>query len=254
MVLIVLNNPNYGGCGGGGRADVPMGVDWTVIAHEFGHGIGGFADEYSASGRGAFTGGEGAGSTRPPTPTARRPNGGQFINPTTPLPTGVGSAANYNQGPRPAGLEQQLRRRPLRRRHHVRDRHLPAGRGLPDEQQHAAVLPGLLHARSRPPATTRPGTTSATRTPGTSTAAAAATCCCTTAPRSSSSPTRHRLHAHVQRCRARAGLVAVPAQRPVLRRRLQRRRHRRGRDLQRRRLGRCPISACSPPTAPAACG
>ena len=47
-VLVVLNNPNYGGCGGGGRAIVPMGVDWTVIAHEFGHGIGGFVDEYSA--------------------------------------------------------------------------------------------------------------------------------------------------------------------------------------------------------------
>src|SRR2546421_6327333 len=55
-LLIVLNNPNYGGCGGGGRAVVPMGVDWTVIAHEFGHGIGGFADEYSVAGN--YTGGE----------------------------------------------------------------------------------------------------------------------------------------------------------------------------------------------------
>jgi len=55
-ILVVLNNPGYGGCGGGGRAHVPMGVDWTVIAHEFGHGIGGFADEYSVTGN--YTGGE----------------------------------------------------------------------------------------------------------------------------------------------------------------------------------------------------
>ena len=52
----MLNNPGFGGCGGGGRAHVTMGVGWDVIAHEFGHGIGGFADEYSVAG--AYTGGE----------------------------------------------------------------------------------------------------------------------------------------------------------------------------------------------------
>lgn len=99
-ILVVLNNPNYGGCGGNGRAHVPMGVDWSVIAHEFGHGIGGFADEYSVTG--SYSGGE-QGWINLTTLTDRATTKWkQFIAPTTPLPTGVGSAANYNQGTRPA--------------------------------------------------------------------------------------------------------------------------------------------------------
>jgi hypothetical protein len=99
-VLVVLNNPNYGGCGGGGRAHVPMGVGWEVIAHEFGHGIGGFSDEYSVAG--AYTGSE-QGWVNLTTITDRATTKWhQFIAPSTPLPTGVGPAANYNQGPRPA--------------------------------------------------------------------------------------------------------------------------------------------------------
>jgi hypothetical protein len=99
-ILVVLNNPNYGGCGGGGRAHVPMGVDWTVIAHEFGHGIGGFADEYSVTGN--YTGAE-QGWINLTTITDRgTTKWRQFIAPSTPLPTGVGSAANYNQGTRPS--------------------------------------------------------------------------------------------------------------------------------------------------------
>ncbi|MGZ0153174.1 M64 family metallopeptidase [Kribbella sp. WER1] len=99
-LLVVLNNPNYGGCGGGGRAHVPMGVNWTVIAHEFGHGIGGFADEYSAAG--AYTGGE-QGWINLTTITDRATTKwAHLIAPSTPLPTGTGAAANYNNGPRPA--------------------------------------------------------------------------------------------------------------------------------------------------------
>ncbi|TDW84064.1 IgA peptidase M64 [Kribbella pratensis] len=99
-LLVVLNNPNYGGCGGGGRAHVPMGVNWTVIAHEFGHGIGGFADEYSAGG--AYTGGE-QGWINLTTITDRATTKwAHLIAPATPLPTGIGSAADYNNGPRPA--------------------------------------------------------------------------------------------------------------------------------------------------------
>src|SRR3954447_5923132 len=99
-VLVVLNNPNYGGCGGGGRAHIPMGVGWEVIAHEFGHGIGGFADEYSVTGD--WTGGE-QGWVNLTTITDRATTKWhQFIAPTTPLPTGVGAGADYNQGTRPA--------------------------------------------------------------------------------------------------------------------------------------------------------
>jgi hypothetical protein len=99
-ILVVLNNPNFGGCGGGGRAHVSMGVDWTVIAHEFGHGIGGFADEYSVTGN--YTGAE-QGWINLTTITDRgTTKWRQFIAPSTPLPTGVGSGANYNQGTRPS--------------------------------------------------------------------------------------------------------------------------------------------------------
>lgn len=99
-VLVVLNNPAYGGCGGGGRAHVPMGVDWSVLAHEFGHGIGGFADEYSAGL--AYSGGE-PGAVNVTVNTNRATlKWRQFVAATTPIPTGVGAAANYNQGPRPA--------------------------------------------------------------------------------------------------------------------------------------------------------
>jgi hypothetical protein len=84
-ILVVLNNPKYGGCGGGGRAHVPMGVDWSVIAHEFGHGIGGFADEYSVTG--SYTGPE-QGWINLTTITDRATTKWrQFIDPTTPLPT-----------------------------------------------------------------------------------------------------------------------------------------------------------------------
>jgi IgA Peptidase M64 len=77
-----------------------MGVHWSVIAHEFGHGIGGFADEYSAGGN--YTGGE-FGWINLTTITDRATTRWhQFIAPTTPLPTGIGPAASYNNGPRPA--------------------------------------------------------------------------------------------------------------------------------------------------------
>ena len=103
VILVVLNNPGFGGCGGSGRAHVTMGVGWDVIAHEFGHGIGGFEDEYSVTG--AYTGGE-QGWINLTTITDRATTKWRrFIAPTTPLPTGVGPAANYNQGPRPPGWD-----------------------------------------------------------------------------------------------------------------------------------------------------
>ena len=59
-----------------------MGVGWDVIAHEFGHGIGGFADEYSVAGN--YTGGE-QGWINLTTITDRATTKWrQFIDPTTP--------------------------------------------------------------------------------------------------------------------------------------------------------------------------
>ena len=56
LVLIILNEPGFGGCGGGGFQIVTLGSDWTVMAHEFGHGTGGLADEYCQPG--TYTGPE----------------------------------------------------------------------------------------------------------------------------------------------------------------------------------------------------
>lgn len=103
QVLVVLNNPGFGGCGGGGRAHVTMGVGWDVIAHEFGHGIAFLGDEYTALGS-SFSGVEGDLPRNLTTITDRvTTKWSRFIASTTPVPTGVGAAATYNQGPRPAG-------------------------------------------------------------------------------------------------------------------------------------------------------
>lgn len=102
-LLVVLNNPGFGGCGGGGRAHVTLGVGWDVTAHEFGHGIGGFADEYSDASRPTYPLTTEPGAVNVTINTDRSTlKWRQFVDPTTPVPTGVGAAANYNQGPRPA--------------------------------------------------------------------------------------------------------------------------------------------------------
>jgi len=101
LVLIILNDPRYGGCGGGGFQIVPLGVDWTVMAHEFGHGTGGVADEYCAN-PGSYPGGE-PGSVNLTVNTNRATlKWGNFVAPTTPLPTGTGACAGYTAGPSPA--------------------------------------------------------------------------------------------------------------------------------------------------------
>lgn len=100
-VLIVLNNPGFGGCGGGGRAHVTLGVGWDVIAHEFGHGIAGLSDEYTAVST-AYTGGEQGWRNLTTITDRATTKWARFIAATTPLPTGVGAGAAYNQGTRPA--------------------------------------------------------------------------------------------------------------------------------------------------------
>jgi hypothetical protein len=49
LVVVILNNPGFGGCGGSGFQIVTLGIGWLVLAHEFGHGTGGLADEYCTS-------------------------------------------------------------------------------------------------------------------------------------------------------------------------------------------------------------
>lgn len=107
LVVVILNEPGGGGCGGGGFQIITKGSSWQVMAHEFGHGTGGLADEYCK--KGTYTGGEPSqvnvtASSDPAALKWRR-----FVAPTTPVPTGVnanpglGGCTNWNQGTRPAG-------------------------------------------------------------------------------------------------------------------------------------------------------
>ena len=107
LVLIILNEAGFGGCGGGGFQIVTLGSSWTVMAHEFGHGAGGLADEYCQPG--TYAGPE-PGSVNLTANTNRATlKWRQFVNPATPVPTGsnatpgTGSCTGYNQGPVPAG-------------------------------------------------------------------------------------------------------------------------------------------------------
>jgi IgA Peptidase M64./FG-GAP repeat. len=100
LVVIILNDPRYGGCGGGGFQIVPLGIDWHVLAHEFGHGLGSLADEYCTSR--VYSGGE-PGQVDITVNTNRNTlKWKNFVAPPTPVPTGVGSCAGYTEGTRPA--------------------------------------------------------------------------------------------------------------------------------------------------------
>ncbi len=101
LVLIILNESGYGGCGGGGFQIVTLGSTWPVMAHEFGHGTGDVTDEYCA--KGAYPGGEpGAVNTTINTNSATI-KWKNFLSTATPVPTGLGACAGYNQGSKPAG-------------------------------------------------------------------------------------------------------------------------------------------------------
>lgn len=62
LTITVLNETGFGGCAGGSNFTITLGVDWTVVAHEFGHRPGGQGDEYQCSqgsgGCGCYTGSE----------------------------------------------------------------------------------------------------------------------------------------------------------------------------------------------------
>jgi hypothetical protein len=100
FVLIVLNTPNFGGCGGGGRAHVTLGSSWDVIAHEFGHGLGGLPDEYSVNGN--YTDPEPPDVDLTINTNRNTLKWRNFVDPSTPIPTGVGAGADYTAGPKPA--------------------------------------------------------------------------------------------------------------------------------------------------------
>jgi IgA peptidase M64/VCBS repeat protein len=94
-IVVILNQDSYGGCGGGGFQQVPRGVTWDTLAHEYGHGVGGLGDEYS--GAGAYTGGPV--TTGNCTTVVNRSTvfWNRFINPATPVPTTFGTGMDSNR-------------------------------------------------------------------------------------------------------------------------------------------------------------
>ena len=239
LVLIILNDPGFGGCGGGGFQIVPLGVELDR------HGAR-VRPRHRRAGRrvlrsaGAWAGGEpgavnltintnrattqvgqfrrtdDAGSDghaaagAPGTPRARSPPAG-----ATTRTSGCSKAA----APSSLGIYRPVDQ-------------------LPDARKLAAVLPGLLHADEAPDATSRPSARSSKGYAGDFNGDGKDDVLVHNdnsiiVYRSERLPARRR----VQRRGARARLMAVQARRPVLRRRLQRRRQGRGRRLQQHELG-----------------
>jgi hypothetical protein len=93
--VIVLNETGFGGCARGNTIAVTRAVDWTVIAHELGHMVGGLGDEYTG-GTASYGGGE------PGAPNLSR-NGTRtvkwnaYIDPRTPVPTVPTQVADQNR-------------------------------------------------------------------------------------------------------------------------------------------------------------
>ena len=112
-VAVVLNEDRHGGCGGGGFQVVPRGVNWQVMAHEFGHGVGALWDEYSSGG--AYTGG--ATNSRNCSTDNNRNTvfWNRFIASSTPVPTTFGAGMDSNKtvgifegcGTRMTGINRQ---------------------------------------------------------------------------------------------------------------------------------------------------
>jgi hypothetical protein len=100
LVILLLNNPGFGGCGGGGRATLPLGVTWSTIAHEFGHALGGLADEYHETSK-AYTGGEPGEPNSTISTTLASLKWAWAIAAGTPIPTG----GNDYTPPKPAGWD-----------------------------------------------------------------------------------------------------------------------------------------------------
>lgn len=101
LVVVILNNAGFGGCGGGGFQIVTMGAAWQVMAHEFGHGTGGLADEYCTPN--TYSGGEPGAINLTINTNRSTLKWRSYVNPGTPVPTGTGNCAGFTAGARPAG-------------------------------------------------------------------------------------------------------------------------------------------------------
>lgn len=107
LVVVILNEPGFGGCGGGGFQIVTLGSSWAVMAHEFGHGAGGLADEYCK--KGTHTGGEPGAVNVTANSNRNTLKWKRFVAPDTPVPTGInptpgeGGCPGWTVGRKPSG-------------------------------------------------------------------------------------------------------------------------------------------------------
>jgi hypothetical protein len=116
LVLVLLNNPGFGGCGGGGRVTLPLGVTWSTIAHEFGHALGGLADEYHQLNE-TYAGGEPGASNATINTNRTTLKWARAARATTPIPTGDDDYTRDREKPweaattaaldRPVGTDQR---------------------------------------------------------------------------------------------------------------------------------------------------
>ncbi len=107
LVVVILNESGFGGCGGGGFQIVTMGSSAAVMAHEFGHGTGGLADEYCSRPE-AYPGGEPGRPNVTINSSRATLKWRQFVDPRTPVPTGVSpdpptGCTGWTEGTKPAG-------------------------------------------------------------------------------------------------------------------------------------------------------
>lgn len=97
-VIVLLNEPGPGGCNRGPRDIVQTRTSsWQVVGHEAGHGIGGLRDEYSASGKGAYSGA--MVNTRNCSTVVNRDTvlWNRFISPATALPSTLMAGMDSNR-------------------------------------------------------------------------------------------------------------------------------------------------------------
>ena len=106
LVVIILNEPGFGGCGGGGFQIVTLGSSASVLAHVFGHGTGGLAAVYCQPG--TYSGGEPGAPNLTINTNSATLKWRQFVDPATPVPTGIAppnptDCTGWTVGAQPAG-------------------------------------------------------------------------------------------------------------------------------------------------------
>lgn len=95
-VFIVLNEPGWGGCGGGNALAVTMsggGAGWSTGAHEMGHMVGGLCDEYRTDTT-TYTGPEPGCANMTIGTTLGTMKWRDFVNPASPFPIGFGAGCS----------------------------------------------------------------------------------------------------------------------------------------------------------------